>query len=695
MITRCLNCFQEFDDIYGVCPHCGYIPGQPAKQPFELKPGTKLENRYIIGTEVGVGGFGITYKAWDETLQQIVAVKEYYPSANGIVNRNPGEAKVIVYSGRRAEEFEKGRQRFLMEAKNMAKFSTHPNIVHVHDFFSANGTAYIVMEFLNGISYKEFIKQSDNERIDWTTAVEVTRSVLDALREIHKAGIIHRDISPDNVFILENGVIKLIDFGAARFSTGEEEKELSIILKPGYAPPEQYQSKSRQGPWTDIYAVGAMLYRAVVGRMPDESTNRAVKDEMVAPKELVEELPDYVNNAIMRAMAVNQELRFRNVDQFAEALKGNQTVLDDKEELKRRKRVRTTIVAAVFALLLSVGGITGFRAFRSYQAEHLNAAAIDLWYPQSEDEGKDGYLKDFEPMLENYRAAYGDVEVRVTGIPAGEYEKKLEEALKEGNAPDIFESTALDGAQWNDRLAALEDPNGFLTNRNWLEDYLFMEDYEKSFPEHKKLPLSVQIPVIYSDTALTGSEGTDTVLMTGTDELAEILSDSSSYAVKPEAAWMYADLASGLQTKRGYEDFVVSVELREDGENSEKTLEEEEKEREKKFKGKAKYYLSDSADYAKVQADMPGLYQIYLFSGTTVKARFDHLFSVSADSSPDEQKAAVRLVYYLMSEENQQTLNIRGKCGIPVHKGALGDYQGLNTEFAELDKSLAGAEIAD
>ena len=103
MITRCLNCMQEFDDICGVCPHCGYIPGQPAKQPFELKPGTKLKNRYVIGTEIGAGGFGITYKAWDEMLAQIMAVKEYYPSAIGIVNRNPGEAKVIVCSGKSEE----------------------------------------------------------------------------------------------------------------------------------------------------------------------------------------------------------------------------------------------------------------------------------------------------------------------------------------------------------------------------------------------------------------------------------------------------------------------------------------------------------------------------------------------------------------------------------------------------------------
>ena len=130
---RCVNCMKEFDERYGLCPYCGYIIGTPAKEPFQLPPGTILAGRYLVGTAVGVGGFGITYRGWDNTLQQMIAIKEYYPSANGIVNRNPGEAKVIVYSGARQTEFEKGKERFLSEARNMAKFSSHPNIVHVYD----------------------------------------------------------------------------------------------------------------------------------------------------------------------------------------------------------------------------------------------------------------------------------------------------------------------------------------------------------------------------------------------------------------------------------------------------------------------------------------------------------------------------------------------------------------------------------
>ena len=157
--------------------------------------------------------------------------------------------------------------RFLAEARNMAMFNTHPNIVNVYEFFEENNTAYIAMEFLKGMSFKQYIA-AQGGKIGWQTAVSVVLSVLDGLKEIHRAKIIHRDVSPDNIFLVptDDGKdyrIKLIDFGAARFASGEEEKTLSIILKPGYAPPEQYRSKSRQGPWTDLYAVGAVLYRAI------------------------------------------------------------------------------------------------------------------------------------------------------------------------------------------------------------------------------------------------------------------------------------------------------------------------------------------------------------------------------------------------------------------------------------------------
>ena len=384
---RCLKCMKEFDEKYGVCPHCGQVPGQEKNEPYELPPGSVLKGRYLVGIAVGVGGFGITYRAWDRTLEKMIAIKEYYPSANGIVNRVPGQRQVIIYSGQREIEFRNGKERFLLEARNMAKFNTHPNIVHVFDFFEENGTAYIVMEFLDGISYKQFIL-ANGGTVNQDIALEVTLAVLDALREIHKNGIIHRDISPDNIFICQGGVVKLIDFGAARFSTGEEEKTLSVILKPGYAPPEQYRKRSRQGPWTDIYAVGAMFYRALTGVMPEESVNRLVQDNVIPPSQLNPNISENLSNCIMRAMALNQELRFRNVDQFREAIQTKNKVRDVKEELKRRRTLRTAVIAAIFLFLAGSGGIC-YGIFQSKRSQAtLASVSLTVWYPAAQDGGQ-------------------------------------------------------------------------------------------------------------------------------------------------------------------------------------------------------------------------------------------------------------------------------------------------------------------
>ena len=217
-------------------------------------------------------------------LNETVAIKEYFPA--GFVNRVPGETDVIKFPGEKGERFEEGKEKFLNEARNTAKFSDNPNIVNVYDFFEANNTAYMVMEYLEGILLKDYIKQNSG-KLDVKSSLEITNKVLDGLKEVHKAGIIHRDISPDNIMLTTDNKVKLFDFGAARFSSTEQESTYSIIIKQGYAPPEQYRSKSKQGPYTDIYAVGAMLYSMLTGKIPEESVDRQIEDTLLFRQRLI------------------------------------------------------------------------------------------------------------------------------------------------------------------------------------------------------------------------------------------------------------------------------------------------------------------------------------------------------------------------------------------------------------------------
>ena len=241
MNKLCGNCFAQLDSECA-CQNCGYVNKKSDKEVNSLDIGTVLNERYFVGRVLGVGGFGITYKAFDSVLGHIVAIKEYLP--NEFSTRVPTQAKVTIYTGDKREQFLAGQKRFIDEARKLAKFQHRDEIVHIFDFFDENNTSYIVMEFLDGKTLQEVLKGKEKNRIDVSEAVEYTVSILDALNEVHGAGILHRDIAPDNVFLTKDGKVKLIDFGAARYATTTHSKSLSVIIKQGYAPIEPMRCKS-------------------------------------------------------------------------------------------------------------------------------------------------------------------------------------------------------------------------------------------------------------------------------------------------------------------------------------------------------------------------------------------------------------------------------------------------------------------
>ena len=281
-----------------------------------------LNSRYIVGRVLGQGGFGITYVAYDQNRGSRVAVKEYMP---GEMAARPDGKTVSPMAGNREEAFLYGRERFREEARTLAKFTGQPNIAGATDYFDENGTSYFVMEYVEGISFKTYIANAGG-KVSIEEALDVMIPVLRALTAVHAEGIIHRDVTPDNICITKDGNVKLLDFGSARYSLGDKSKSLDVILKVGYAPKEQYTRRGRQGPYTDVYSCAACLYAAITGYLPPESLDRLEKDELVPPSQLGIEIPLYLERAILKGLAVQPEDRFQTAGQFLEAIESQQVV---------------------------------------------------------------------------------------------------------------------------------------------------------------------------------------------------------------------------------------------------------------------------------------------------------------------------------------------------------------------------------
>ena len=301
----------------GICPHCGHSANDSAPvAPYHLKPGAVLHERFLVGTVLGEGGFGITYIGLDLTLAKRVAIKEFYPS--GAANRTVLSSEIIVTQGKQ-NFFQQGIDRFLDEAKSVAAFSEEDGIVDVLDHFRANNTAYIVMEYLDGENLRDYINHHGRFRSG--DLISLMMPVMKSLRTIHAEGIIHRDISPDNVMFTKNGKLKLMDFGSARYYTNEE-RHMSVVLKKGYAPEEQYGSNTEQGPYTDVYALCATIYTCITGREPADSLDRLRYDSLTPPSSLGISISPVHEQALMHGLAVRAENRCRDMDQLIKEFSG-------------------------------------------------------------------------------------------------------------------------------------------------------------------------------------------------------------------------------------------------------------------------------------------------------------------------------------------------------------------------------------
>lgn len=312
--SRCSYCFEPGNP-QGPCSNCGWQATENPNSALYLPPGTILKEQYQVGRILGYGGFGVLYLGWDLNLDRKLAIKEYLPA--GTVTRVSGELKVTILT--ESSEFEYGLTQFLNEGRTLAHFDGHPNIVNVINFFREHDTAYLVMEYLDGTSLEDHLDLYGG-KIPFGQALELLLPIMNALAGVHGEGLLHRDISPDNIFLLNRGGAKLIDFGAARFALGQRSRNLSVILKEGYAPPEQYVSSGRQGPWTDVYAMAATLYRAVTGELPPPSLERGEHDSLQKPERKGVLISTEMERALLKGLAPRIADRFQSIQDFQQAL---------------------------------------------------------------------------------------------------------------------------------------------------------------------------------------------------------------------------------------------------------------------------------------------------------------------------------------------------------------------------------------
>jgi len=303
----CPNCFEE--NITGKCSNCGYTYDPSTASDDVLEPGLLLNNRYRVGRCIGQGGFGVTYLAKDTFKDILCCIKEYYP--NQIVDRLNNNY-LTVHDESMRSKFENGKKCFIDEAKVLFKLQSCPLVVTVTDFFSEFNSAYIVMDYLDGMNLKRALNKFGGV-LSYNNSLQVLYQISNALVEVHKAGILHRDISPENIFITKDGKIILIDFGAAR---NRDSEGMSVLIKPGYAPPEQYKYDGKQGPWTDIYALASTFYYIVSGKHITPARERLIEDNMPPLFDVAPSVGKELSNVIEKAMMLDYTARYQNVYDF-------------------------------------------------------------------------------------------------------------------------------------------------------------------------------------------------------------------------------------------------------------------------------------------------------------------------------------------------------------------------------------------
>lgn len=341
----CYGCMEELTSY--PCPGCGYSP-QYGTASYALQPGTILQGRYLIGRVLGQGGFGITYMGMDLHLQRKVAIKEYYPAR--FVSRKSGSSEVIWYSGEDAlNARQEGLEMVLKEARKISKASHIGSVVQVFNIFQENRTAYICMDYVEGQTLQQKLKTGGP--LSWDAAKSLFFPVLHAMEQVHRLGLIHRDLSPDNLMIQPDGTVKILDLGAAKDLSQNSGQTTMQVAKNGFSPLEQYMQAGNSGSWTDVYAAAASLYYALTGVRPPSAIDRVNSDPLRWDLPRLQALPPHVLNALKQAMAVHYGDRIQTMEDFLQKLQSKSA---PKKRFRKQMRPAIAALAAVLCLLMVI-----------------------------------------------------------------------------------------------------------------------------------------------------------------------------------------------------------------------------------------------------------------------------------------------------------------------------------------------------
>ena len=474
-----------------------------------LRKGTRLIGHYTIEGVLGQGGFGITYLGIDELHEKKVAIKEFFPQ--GIVTRNIEyqDTVTVTFVGEK-DNYEKGKERFLKEARTMAKFSKDEGIVKALDFFEINNTAYIVMEYLEGVTLKQYLRE--NQRIAPEDLIELLVPLIESLDEIHSQGMIHRDISPDNIMVLPDGRIKLMDFGAARDYTEFGEKSLSIVLKPGYAPPEQYQTHGIQGPWTDIYALCATMYKCITGENPPDAIDRVMDDSLKKISEFGIVIPSQEEAAIIKGMSVSAKDRYQDIKDFCEDLYGGYeetSVSENKESEVKIETGNEIKVTEIAEQQKSQYILRNPKVEDDSSTESGKKVTWDcLWfgsYPQSQITAEDGEIYTILTNIDNWNKN-GDVIIENTKYHKTEKDYFKYEPIKwrvlqsENGEAFLLSDVILDKQLYN------ENDKYVTWEKSSLRAWLNKKFIKRAFIDEEREKINIT-EIINQDNPVYGTEG--------------------------------------------------------------------------------------------------------------------------------------------------------------------------------------------